>query len=220
MPMDNTIWTTFSPEDNVLVLWETTSPNGTMMMESVVEAWSVTYLGFFFAIVAMKSRTMTQRKILPKLVKISLVDCVDDISRCGAHFHILKGHHLKAMSINVQIFVDLKFLCRSHTKIRKPHLLMKRLNFCMRKKVATFLHTTILCGHKMDISIFQYAILLMLLFSTRYATKIIYAQTLVRTHCGQQSIRRLFMPTIMIPHAYSFMENQLKGPLMQGKSPR
>ena len=53
VPVDNTIWTTFSPNDNVLVLWGIASANGalhcndTMMVESVAEAWSVASLGFF-----------------------------------------------------------------------------------------------------------------------------------------------------------------------------
>ena len=41
----NTVGTTFSPKDNVLVLWDIASANGTMMVENVVEAWSVASLG-------------------------------------------------------------------------------------------------------------------------------------------------------------------------------
>jgi hypothetical protein len=38
VPVGNTICTTFSPEDNVLVLWGIASANGTMIVESVADA--------------------------------------------------------------------------------------------------------------------------------------------------------------------------------------
>jgi hypothetical protein len=48
---------------------------------------------------------------------------VDSILRGIIYFNILEGHHLMAMGINVEISMDLKYLCLSHTKICKPHLL-------------------------------------------------------------------------------------------------
>ena len=47
VPVGNIIWTIFSPDGNVLVLWGIESAKGTMMVESVAEAWSVVSLGFF-----------------------------------------------------------------------------------------------------------------------------------------------------------------------------
>ena len=47
VPIGNAIWTIFSPDANVLVLWDIASANGTMMVDNVVEAWSVASLGFF-----------------------------------------------------------------------------------------------------------------------------------------------------------------------------
>ena len=47
VPVGNTIWTTFSHDDNVLILWGIVSAKCTMMVESVAEAWSVASLDFF-----------------------------------------------------------------------------------------------------------------------------------------------------------------------------
>ena len=74
--------------------------------------------------IAMKWRVATQQKVLPKSLKFSLRDCVDDIPRCATHFHIL--NHLMAMGVNVQLYVDLDFLCCLHTKICKPYLFDKK----------------------------------------------------------------------------------------------
>ena len=43
----NTIWKTFSPDGNVLILWGIASAKDTMMVESVAEASSVAFQGFF-----------------------------------------------------------------------------------------------------------------------------------------------------------------------------
>jgi hypothetical protein len=66
---------------------------------------------FSQSIVVMNVGTMIQQRILLKPIKVSLGDYVDGIPRCATHFDILKGHHILVMDINVQIFVDLKFLC-------------------------------------------------------------------------------------------------------------
>ena len=47
VPVGNTIWTIFSPDVNVLVLWGIASANGTMMVDNVAKALSVASLGFF-----------------------------------------------------------------------------------------------------------------------------------------------------------------------------
>ena len=54
---------------------------------------------------------------------------MDGVPRLATHFHVFKGNHLMALGIYVQILVDLEFLGRPHTKIRKPHLLVKNPNF-------------------------------------------------------------------------------------------
>ena len=47
VPMGNTIWRIFSPDDNVVVLCSIGSANDIMMVESIGEAWGVASLGFF-----------------------------------------------------------------------------------------------------------------------------------------------------------------------------
>ena len=84
---------------------------------------------FYCARIALKSKTATRQKILPKLIEISLGDCVDDVPRLAIQFHILKSNHLMAMGINMQILVDLKFLCQPRLSFR-PHIkLCKRISW-------------------------------------------------------------------------------------------
>ena len=45
--VNNIIWTTFSPDDKVLVLCGIASANDTIMAGSVADAWSIASLGFF-----------------------------------------------------------------------------------------------------------------------------------------------------------------------------
>ena len=92
-----------------------------------------------------------------------------------------------AMGINVQIYVDLKFLCGSYTKIRKPHLLAKRPNFFARKELATFPRATVLGGHETDRIVSQYVIMATLLIYVRHAVRIIFAEAFARRYFGQQS---------------------------------
>ena len=130
---------------------------------------------------------------------------MDGVPHHATHFHILKSHHLMAMGINVQISLDLKFFCWSHTKICKPHLLTKRPNFFTRKKL--------------DARQIESSPSVQSFFFLRHATRIVFAQTFGKMYCGQQSWLHLVIPPPMIPQAYFFMENSTKGPLTQGKSP-
>ena len=124
------------------------------------------------------------------------------------------------MGINVHISVDLEFLGIPHTKIRKPHLLTKKPNFVAGKELAIFSRTTIFCGHKTDRIVIQYAISSTHRVSVRHTTRIVFAETFAKMHCGQQCRLYLFISPSMIPQAHSFMEHAMKGPSMQGKSPR
>jgi hypothetical protein len=219
VPVGNTIWTTFSHEDNVLVLWGIASANGTMMVESVAKAWSVGSMGFFVPELPWNRDRRPNDEYFLKPRKVSLGDGMDGIPRGTTHFHILEGHHLMPMGIKVQISVDLEFLCRSHTEIGKPHLLTQRLNFFTRKKLATSLCTIVLGGHETDRLVSQYAILAMLFILRRRATRIISTEAFARTCVGNQGWLNFLMPSPMIPQAYSFMENPTKRPSAQGKPP-
>ena len=144
---------------------------------------------------------------------------MDGIPCSVTHFHILKGNHLITMGVNVQISVDLEFFCWPHTKICRPHLLTKGPNFFPRKKLATFLRATVLCGHLTDRVLSKYAIPSTLFLFARHVTRIVFAQIFARMSCGQQNWLRLLVPSPMIPQAYFFMENSTQGPSPQGKSP-
>ena len=90
------------------------------------------------------------------------------------------------IGINMQFFVDLKFLGRSHTKIRKLHLLTKRPNFLARKKLATFPRTRVFGGHETEKIVSQYAVPSIILIPTRRVVRIISTEAFARTCFGQQ----------------------------------
>lgn len=67
-------------------------------------------------------------------VEVSLWNYINDVSHRTTYFHILKCHHLMFVRTNVYIVMDLEFLRWQHTKVHKPHLLPKKLNFCYMGK--------------------------------------------------------------------------------------